>query len=444
MNGNYENKFYDVTIKELLALTLKQWRKILLIGLIFSISLGIYKITPVYKTKNNVQLKPTNVIENETALLQESIKKNQSEINKKEKELKESIYYNLESTMITQGVLSFYIDTKIKDENLGYQNNLVYAYSSYFDSGEIYNRVSEQLSQNVSPVYLKQIVKTETNYDDVSFLKIYVWGSKETQVNEILQLLKAEVFNYQPKVSNIISEHTVKLVSENITIVSDTQVKTDKELQEEALTTLKLELDKKKAQLKSLEANSISEGNALKLALKFVFIGLFIGIILAILFYAAIIIFTNKIKSKKQILNNYNIDVLGEYIQGRKNFKKLDALLSKFAGEPYNISLEEMNLIIANNIIAISKTEKVLFVGCKDIIDIEKIFNGIYSSDILKELEMDFSNNTINNSETLSKIRDHGSIVLIVKKNKTSLDELYDAVHTINNYQKDFLGVILA
>lgn len=446
MNTNYENKFYDVTIKELLALTLKQWRRILLIGLIFAFVIGLYKFIPVYKIANNDQLKTTKVIENENekAQLQESINKKQFETNRKEKELKESIYYNLEPTMITQGVLSFYIDTPIKDEDLGYQNNLVYAYAYYFDSGEIYNNVSTQLSEFISPIYLKQIVKTETNYaDKIAFLKIYIWGSNKTQVNEILQLLKKEVYNYQSQVSNIVSEHTIKLVSENTTVVTDTQVKTDKELQEEGLKTLKSELDEKKSQLQSLESNSISKRNALKLGLKFGFVGLFVGIILAMLYYAVIIIFTNKIKSRKQIVNNYGVDVLGEYIREPKNIKKLDIIISKFAYEPYDVSKEEMNLIIAENIIAMSKTKKILIVGCKDIVNIEEIFNGITSSNILKELEMSFSDKLMNNSETLSKVLDSGSIIIIVKKNKTSLDELNDAVHTVNNYQKDFLGVIL-
>lgn len=446
MNTNYENKFYDVTIKELLALTLKQWRKILFIGLIFAVVIGLYKFIPVYKIANNDQLKPTKVIENENekALLQESINKKQSEINRKEKELKESIYYNLEPTMITQGVLSFYIDTSIKDENLDYQNNLVYAYASYFDSGEIFNKVSAQLSEYISPVYLKQIVKTETNYaDEIGFLKIYVWGSNKTQVNEIFQLLKKEVYNYQSQVSNIVSEHKIKLVSGNITVVTDTQVKTDKELQEEGLKTLKYELNEKKTQLQNLESNSISKRNALKLGLKFGFIGLFVGIILAMLYYAAIIIFTNKIKSRKQIVNNYGVDVLGEYILERKKIKKLDIIISKFACEPYDASKEEMNLIIAENIIAMSKTKKILIVGCKDIKNTEKIFNCISSNDILKELELSCSDKSMYNSETLSKVLDSGSIIIIVKKNKTSLDELNDAVHTVNNYQKDFLGVIL-
>lgn len=446
MNKNCENSFYDITINDLMPLILKQWRKILFIGIIIAVAFGLYRFIPLYYTANSYHISPTNVEENEAKkkLLQESVEKLQSEVDLKETELAESIYYNLEPSMITTGIISFYIDTPIKDEALGYQKNLVSSYISYFDSGEIYNIIANQLNEYIKPNYLAQIVQAKTDYGtSPSSFNVYVMGSNKNQIDEILQLIKQEVYNKKSEVSSIVTAHSINLVSENITVISDEKVMEDQQFQIESFAALKLKLDEKKSELQNIEAQPITKKDALLAGLKFSLLGLLCGTALAMAYFSVVVIFSNKIKSRKQIINNYNIEVLGELYQEHKNNNKFDVFVSKLAGEPYGISKVEIYRIVANNIIAMSKSKKLLIVGCKDISDSRDIFDGISSCDILKNYEISCNVKSFSNSETLANILNYGSVIMMVKKNKTSLEELHNAIHIVESYKKDFVGVIL-
>lgn len=438
MNTNCENKFdnetIDMTISDLIPLTLKRWRKILLTGIIIAVALGMVKFIPLYNA--------ATVTDNEDAnkLVQKSVEQIQSQINLKENELKESIYYNLEPSIVTSGFISFYIDTPSQDVGLGDQKNLVNSYVTYFDSGEIYNTIANQLSDYIKPEYLAQIVQAKADYENgLNSFNVYVMGSNKEQVNNIMQLLKQEVYNKKTEVSSIVSEHSIRLVSENVTVITDPQITIDKQFQTDSINNLKTKLEEKKSELKTI----VTKKHALVTGLIFSLIGLLCGIALSATYYFVVIAFSNKVKSRNQMINHYGLDVLGEFNQEHKSNNKLDVIISKLAGEPYDISRGEMNLIIATNIMAMSKSKKILIVGSKCISNIEKIFDDIATCHVLKDYNIRMNDKPINNAETLANVLNYDSVIVIVKKNKTSLGELKNFIYKIEKYKKDFVGVIL-
>jgi hypothetical protein len=447
MNTNCDNKFYDVTIKELIPLTLKHWRKIILVGMVIAIGLSLFRFIPLYNTANEFQQDPTMVTEYEAEkrLLQESVEKIKNEVKLKEKELEESIYLNLDPTMITRGFLSFYLDTPIKDDALGYQQNLVHSYVSYFESGEIYNSIANQLDEYVNPVYLAQMIKTKTDYaNGISSFNVYVMGSNNEQTDEIMQLIKQAVYSKKSDVSSIVTEHSISLVSENITVVADTKVKKDQDFQTEGYDALKSKLNKQETKLQNHESEYVTKKSALFSGLIFGLIGLIGGILLATGYFTVAAIFSNKIKSRKQIIDNYNVDVLGEYIPDTQKRKKIDVFISKLAEEPYDISINEIHRIVANNIIALSKSNRILILGSKDISNVVKVFEDLSTCGILKDYTIGYNDSPLNNPDTLANILKSEAVILVVKKNKTTLDELQNTIYTIKRYNKEFIGIILA
>ncbi len=447
MNTNCDNKFYDVTINDLIPLTLRHWRKILLVGIVIAVALGLYKFIPLNNTANDFINDATKLTEYEAdkKLLQDSIEKIQSEVKIKEKELEESIYLNLDPTLVTRGFISFYIDIPIKDDASGYQQNLVNSYVSYFESGEIYDDIANQLDEYIKPVYLAQMIKTKTDYaNGISSFNIYVMGSNNAQADEIMQLIEQAVYNKKTDFSNIVTAHSISLVSENITVVADTKVKKDQEFQTEGYAALMSKLNEKKSELQSIESEYITKKYALLSGAIFGFVGLLCGMLLAMTYFTVVVIFSNKIKTRKQIIGNYSVDVLGEYIQENKKNNKIDVFISKLAKEPYDLSIDEINQVIANNVLAISKSNKILILGCKDITNTEEVFENISSCEILKNYVITYNDKTINNPGTLSDILNCDAVITIVKKNKTTLDELQNAIYTFDKYNKEFIGIILA
>lgn len=439
MNANCQQERYDVQINDLLPQVLKKWRIILLIGIIMAVLFGLFRVTPLYNIVSSDALYSGDAAERE--LLQKSVSRLQSEVALKEQELKESIYYNLEPSMITRGYISYYVDAPLNIESLGYQRSLVSLYAAYFNSGEIYNKVANKLNEFIKPVYLSQIVKVETK--EPSSFNIYVMGTNKKQADEIMQLLKQEIKNKQSEFSNLVVDHTVRLVFENIEVVSDSDVMDDQIFQNQRYEALKTELSDKIYQLQSIEPSANTTINTFVIGLKFALIGFFVGIALTIMYFSIIVILFNKIISRKQIINICKLDVVGEFIQEKYKKNKIDVLISKLADEPYNMPKEETNLVIANNIKAMSKSKKILIVGCKAVTNIEKIHDGISSCSLLKDYDISFSNKALSHNETLENVIAAGSVIIILKRNKTSLDELQNVICTIDNYKKDLVGVIL-
>jgi|LSQX01.3.fsa_nt_gb hypothetical protein len=429
MNTRHEKRFYDITLRELVFQILKRWRSILIFGLICAIALCGINVARI--VKNNSQ----SLSQEDKVKLQDTINKLQSQTIKEEKELNESIYFNLDPTVITDGMLTFYMKAGSDDEENTNHKNIMYAYVTYLESDEFCSKITEQMSKKIPPEYIGDLLKTETDFNNkLNFLKIHIYGDNEADVVNLIELVKQEIYKYQTKVSGIVKDHNVYLVSEEIKIISDDRVKQDREWKEQYLATLKTELENTKSQL-------LASGRSIQLSdLKHAIIGFIAGILLAALFYSAIIIFSSKVKSSNQLINCFDIKILGQFTTKPKN--KLDALINKFGSYPF-VPREEMSSIIAFNIAALAKTKKILIMRSRNINSVEEVFNGTLSCDILRDYEINYCNSLLYDSTTLANLLDTESVIVVLKLNKTSLDEVQNILNTITNYKKDLIGVIL-
>ena len=222
MKENVQNPFYDVTIFELIVLTLKNWRKILLTGLTFALALAVFQLVPLISIQNNQKLKNDFNSQNRMKIseLKQDVEKLQSELDKRKDELKDSIYYNIDPISVVKETMTFYVNSpQIKKEN-SYVKDLIFAYTAAFNSDEIYTEISNKLETNINPEYLKQIIKAESNYDnDTGFFNVYIIGNSEQQVEEIGSILSTTLLNRKDLIAEMISEHSIKLFSNGISVV---------------------------------------------------------------------------------------------------------------------------------------------------------------------------------------------------------------------------------
>jgi hypothetical protein len=72
------------------------------------------------------------------------------------------------------------------------------------------------------------------------------------------------------------------------------------------------------------------------------------------------------------------------------------------------------------------------------------VFESVSSCEILKNYAIKYNDKSLNNPDTLSDILSCDAVITIVKKNKTTLDELQNAIYTFDKYNKEFIGIILA
>jgi capsular polysaccharide biosynthesis protein len=442
---NCDNLFYDITIKELAAQTLRHWRSILAAGLILAVVVGLYKSVPVYIRAADKELAAASLeaYEEEKAILGQEVERAQSLVDEKERQFENYIYYNLEWTMIQQGCLSFYINTPLTDETVYYQKNLVYAYISLIDSGQIQNTIAETLGGDIEAEDLKKIIKSESDPDAPGFLNIYIYGLNDQQVSQIMELVKQQLIASQASIASAVVPHSIALVSEDISVVSDEDLRDALKDEKDNLSTLKSNLSEKQAQYNAMDYPSVSMMGGFVSGMKYGLAGLFGGIILLILFYACCIILSDKVKSRKQLKDSYGINVLGEYIHRFKKQNSLDRYFSKMAGEPSGVPQDEMDRIIAQNIEAISDADRILLLGCEHVPDMQPLQDRLSACGILKGRKISTALDAVNKSDSLSGIFDAEAVVIIAKKDKTPLAELKMLKDTIDTYRKVFIGDIL-
>ena len=168
-----------------------------------------------------------------------------------------------------------------------------------------------------------------------------------------------------------------------------------------------------------------------------------IGIFASAFLFAVLVIFSSKVKSSKQLKNNYSIHIIGELFNEKSNKNPFDRFLNSFLSKAYNLERSEMYKIIANNIVATAKSNNILIAFGKGVNNIDEIHKNVASQKKLDDFSVNCSTHDFYRAETLEKINNAETVILVVKNNKTSLEDLFDNINLINEYGKDFAGVIV-
>ena len=431
--------FFDVSIGELFFLAVRQWRKILILGFAAAILLGAYKFLPLY-----IRADTLSVTEREEAKdsLEQMVARLEREYEMKEKELAESIYYNIESSMIIQGTSLFYIDAPADEfeQKIERQKDLLFTYRTFFDSGEIYNSVADKLNTYVEPEYLKQIVSTKIDTESSSgCLKIHVIGYDRAKVNEIMQRINEEVLVKKSDIGQIVFPHAIRQVLSSITIISNEDLKEDKERETDNLNRIKTELDGKTAELQAFSPGLPTFRAAVVLGVKCAAVGM----LLAVLLFAALIIFSNKIISKTQLADAFSFPVAGHYITSNKKKNKFDLWVSRRLHEPYGLSKEALSLVVASNIAGYAKAGSLLLLPCRKISGLADLRASVAGHDALKNISVDYCENSVDDGNTLALLGKADAVIIVAKRGGTSVNELRDVAGVVRSYKKDVLGLIL-
>jgi len=430
MVKNTDATFADISLKELLLLALKQWRKILCVGIILMILSGVFYFS-YEKPKKLEQIK---TLESEIQTLQLNIDRDKNYY------YNLSIFYKLPSPFY-QGNLIFMVKNTGNNTNTNLEKSIIVAYmANLMPESSIYSEINKSLIEPLyDPYFLYQVITTECNYEDgTNTFTIKLKHYNLDKSNEILNIIVKILQDRHQTINQNVGSHELILINKSINQVYNTNVINKVNEASKSIEVQESNLKQKQNNLFELQKSH----NIILSLLEYMGAGLFGGSILFYIFYCLYYLFSSKVKTVNQLRYNYSVESLGNIINDSKN--KFDNLISKKLGNPVDISFEEMIKIVSINISALNtNSQKILILGSENINETDKWLLTLLQNNNLKDYNIDFAKNAANRAETLEKISNSEAVIIVVKKLKTSLIELEMEFKIITSYGKKIIGVIL-
>lgn len=459
----------EIDILAMFFYILNNWRKIVLVALVFALLLGGYRVSYGFKTlKDFRQDNNRNKVYQSELTTYNMAKKN---IEKELKNLKGKIdsqkKYNNSSILMQINPLDekvasafMYISTdyKINTKSISQGNDstdmIVNAYTSYAQYGDLYNYILENLSEDVEVKYLKEIISITSDYDaNMVYIKVINNDSKlcKTVFNLILEYIHKEYDNICTEIGN----HTIKVLDQSYESVLDFDLIATQQKNMQILSEYEKDKNDKTVELNALvspEKVVISVKTIIKSIFKYVILGFAAGSLFSITIITIGYVTSNKLYRIEDIIYVHKLRVLGIYnnnLDKRPLFYFIDQLLKKLENKSYvKLEKEEELNIISSSIEAIIEIEninkgKIVITGTLENEKINDVYNRF--SEKLKNLTYEFilSTNINNNADTIAQIRSCAAVILVEEIGKSNNNEIQRQLSSIYNLKKEIIGVVL-
>lgn len=458
----------EIDLGIIFAYALKDWRKILIVSILFclvGISYTGYKVAKGNATTYDKSDESTQEYNEQKKLAEESVENTNNSINMLTQYMNSSILANIDPYNETVTATSLTVICPVSDSTEGLvvtsndpANRIVQVYASYISDNLDYDELAK--SFNITPQEIKEVVTVKSNFDSDS-IAIKVVGNDSTMTEKIMNYILESIKEKDSEIRKEYGEY--KLISGN----NSTNVVIDSELIStvpSAATTLLLSNNKtmsniltRISSLKSTLASqqksldSLSDSNlgtsniSTKTFLKYGLGGFLIGFLFINLFYIIKVIMMNTVLSEddvKTICGIKSLAVLPMIMPTNKN-RWLDHVAYRKLDSSYNIGSDVSIEMAITNIQGLnSKPSNILLVGNDLKMDLSEISLKLQSK--TKDLHFEISNNINADSTQLRKLQSAEAVVVVVQRNTTRIEDLTKTVDTINNWHAPIIGSIIA
>jgi len=458
----------EINLKDLLFRLLYKWRKVLVISIIFMILLGGYKYFSGMRSVNDIA-----TIQNQEKVYQTNFKIYESSKEALEKEienitvsLERQKEYNGKSVLMQMNPFneyrankSFFVSTDYKImPNLIYQDiditkSVIQSYLSAAQNGDMFKYIIDNLSYDIEPKYLKELVYVNgDNYTNM--LNVKVVQSDNEKCKEIFTLV-IEYFNHiKYNISKAVGEHTLTGIDESIQITVDLDVDNIQKNNILAITNYEISLTEKQNALKALVVPAktvISDTIVIKSAIKYAVAGFVLGAFLVSTILLISYIASDKLLNAKNIRTCYNIRVLGIIKKDKKKriFEFIDRLIYRLEGNPENQVIENESIKrIAANLKAIFELNNInngdiVFTGTIKPNDIKSVSDKVNKELKDSSYQLLSDANISYTASTIDQIMRCNAVVIVEEIGSSTYSEITKQLEYIHDLGKKVLGVIL-
>jgi uncharacterized protein YuzE len=506
-NKNYcsqEDDEVEINLRLIFYNGLKNWRKLLLAGLMFGLLFGAGKGIKEYRAGQAARAEAQSIASVSSSLkttgdeLKKSGKAEETQYEdtkasleytiqslldqtKKDVDYKEnSILMNLDPYHLYKNTLIYYIQTgdaqgdqsatvvlPSSDSNESY-SGVANAYLSLLQSDNMSEYQGEDSSKDAK--YLNELILADVDQTG-SVLTIKVVGDSQGLVDDLTSYIKEKMNTWESSVTEVSRTHSIQLLQEETKEHSDINGDTEQistadgsvQLNSE-VSVLSLQnsfnssLNDIQNQLNNLrtfqsdlqEPSSGEEGSTVswkKETIKYGGIGFGVGILLLLLWYCLAYICSGKLREEEDLQKRWNVERLAEYAHPLKHHAAFDRFLQTHigprTGEP------DLNLVLDNAAAVIDvkaglgqeKNGSILLLSSLGQEVAKKAAISINHS--LRNVKAEAGGNILHSAEAVRSLQTQKRVVLVEETGKTRVSDLEEEIVKIRSNGGIILGVLL-
>lgn len=432
MDTRYER---EIDLKDLFLNLIKHWKLIVLTTFIFALLAGSYKFVSLRPLMNNTAEYEAQYqaelakYERDSALMENAI-------NKLSENLKSRQEYNAKSPLMAIDPLNEWSGSFIlyiaPDENGSETaasvtgSRLAAAYYAYLTGGELYNELSEKTSIADETRFLSELINV--SHDTASYtLTISCIGRSESDIRELLDLIKSGMTEKQLFFSEALGKHDLKFIDGTISVTSDQDLKNLQTANSESISSAKESLDELKDDLSALKSSAPSRNfgtrYVIRQAVKFTVIGAMAGLVLMAGILFLVYVFKDAMRTDSD-WEQFCIPVLAKISSGE--------------------SMEADCRLAANNLSAVIKAiglSSGFFTGDLSGEAAGEIINAM--SKALPEAKFVYAGNILAEPEAAERLASADKVLLLGWKDRSMRSSIQKELTLLKAWGKDVIGAVV-
>lgn len=447
---DHEKYEREIEFKEFVKNFLANWKKVLLITLVCSLTFGGYKLYTGFRAMNDGVTAQAQNDQYNTAIEKYETDKNklQSEIDILQNTVDYQNEYTEQSVLMKinpynefTATIGYYIEAG--EQNSASQSDasdiadsVIGDYSILAQGAQMYDYVSEKLSYDLDSWYLREIITLESDYDANMFY-INVVNADQSSCEEIANIINDYITLQQEDIDSNIGAFNITKISDSVSTIVNTELAEYQISQGQLITGYTTQLRDKKNALAALPQPVLSvltKGTVLKSAIKYAILGFLIGLFLLFLINTLIYIFSDKLLDRKIFKQRYQLGGIYTYhINKYKKDKKLQNEDIENLAVKLELMLRKEGLAGGKLCLTGSVRPEVLSELCKKLQGVQK----------LQDFKFDFGPNVCKNLESLTKLNECIAVILVEEMNVSRYSDIDAEFENIHDLDKKVIGSIL-
>ncbi len=436
----------EINLKSIIYGVIKQWKFILLTGIILAAILGGMEFHEQYSASANPALAEKEYQEKLGEYNVQLLEYNalESTLLKDTEYLQDSLYINFDAYDLQIARIDVYVDSLyeiLTDKSVQSTDNInkiMHAYSNKINYGELYGDIAATLGADIQSKYIKEFVVSEVDVtnanigftvtmDDVADVEM-VLATISLYISEVYDEVKQEVADHEISVlqSTIVSEISQELEAKQIELAIKAETK-----------------ERDLVNLKSTLSEPVSATFTLRGALVDTLIKCVIGGILGCILYAGIVfvvlLLSNNLMDESFIEEQFKLKILG--VKPTKKLKNnfVDNIIDSIYDSTLFKNEEEFYDYLVENI-KLNDGAVIHVTGTLKDSEIQEVYEKISKRvDGIKTC----GGYILQDKKSLLTLSKSENVILVEKRFKTNLNKMQREIATINEMDKNIVGVVL-
>lgn len=442
-----------ISLKNLIFQILFRWRGIIGIALTFGILLGVYQGMQQMQAQSDPEKAEILWKDYEDELfeyntekttLENSLTQMESQYESSATYYEESLLMKIDPYNVYKGSVEVYLDSYFEIlPSMTYQNpdainQLMAAYQSKLEYGDMYGEIAQALGSDSSVKYMKELVSvTYSNYSRAIIFDIKAESLES--VEQISEVIVDQVENLHQIILDDLADHAINITKSSINSWIDDGLLTRQENLTFNKVELLLDINTAEKELRDLKEPS-EPGSIIIPVIKYFFLGAVVGGILVVGCIAVGILFSNKLEEESFVESELNQLVLGVRPVTRGKSNGIDKMLEKMYNNSVISTEDEFLEYVLASLSQVNRDKlSIHFTGSISSEELTSIFEKLSN----KLDKTTVGGYVLQDKVSLEKLEQAEAVVLIEKRNETNINALDREIKYLEKMEKKVLGIVV-